>query len=192
MRINTESANKNVKEKTGKSFDLIVIDHIQLLKFSESDKDEKETMNQFISFFRKMSLSFLDENKEIAIILLSQVNREGIAYSQRKNGSYLLQHVAEASELERASTYIITTYVSPEHQISKLIKVGTLKLRNAPLLMDTVNVFADGEYYQVGQTSTPEQAEYTAADLGLDDNTPINQSISDASLDSIFAGIDLL
>ena len=187
-----EKANKNVKEKTGKSFDLIVIDHIQLLKFSESDKDEKETMNQFISFFRKMSLSFLDENKEIAIILLSQVNREGIAYSQRKNGSYLLQHVAEASELERASTYIITTYVSPEHQISKLIKVGTLKLRNAPLLMDTVNVFADGEYYQVGQTSTPEQTEYTAADLGLDDNTPINQSISDASLDSIFAGIDLL
>lgn len=178
-----KKVNDNLLEQTGKGIDLLVVDHVQLLKYSDSEKDEKEIINSFVSFFRKMALSFLDEKREIAILLLSQVNREGLAYSKRHEGSYLMQHVAEASEIERSSTYILSVYTDSMSQISKLLKIGTLKLRNAPLLLNPVNVLADGEHYLVGNTPTSEQPAYQVEDLYS------NDANSSSSLDSLLATV---
>ena len=76
-----------------------------------------------------------------------------------------MQHIAEASELERSSTYIISVFTDATTQISKLLKMGAVKLRNAALPMDTINVFADGEYYHVGISPTPTQKEYSVSDV---------------------------
>ena len=119
----------------------------------------------YVSFFRRQALSFLNEKREVAVILLSQVNREGVTYAQRHDGRYQMQHIAEASELERSSTYVITVYADATTQLSKLLKIGAVKLRNAPLPMDTINVFADGEYYHVGISPTPTQKEYNISDI---------------------------
>ena len=71
-------------------------------------------------------------------------------------------------------------------QISKLLKMGAVKLRNAALPMDTINVFADGEYYHVGTSTQSEQVEYSTADLGLDDiGTPDPVKTEEALSDSL-------
>ena len=51
-------------------------------------------------------------------------------------------------------------------QASKLFKMGALKLRNAALPMDTVNVYADGEHYCVGEiVDVPKMMDYTSEDV---------------------------
>ena len=163
-----ELAKKQTLEKTEEEnhgIDLVVVDYIQLLKYASSEKDEFSVINMYVSFFRRQALSFLNEKREVAIILLSQVNREGVAYAQKHNGEYKMQHIAEASELERSSTYIISVFTDATTQISKLLKMGAVKLRNAALPMDTINVFADGEYYHVGISPTPTQKEYSVSDV---------------------------
>jgi hypothetical protein len=169
--------------------DLIVVDHIQLLKYASNVKDEYRVMNDYVSFFRKQSLSFLDSDREISIILLSQVNREGIAYAQKHNGMYLMQHVAEASEVERASSYIITVFTDPMSQVVKLLKMGAIKLRGSQLPADLIQVYADGELYQVGDTYIPEQGDYSTSDILEIPETLTTEF--DYSLESIMAGVSL-
>lgn len=181
----------DIKSKTGneQGIDLIVVDHIQLLKYASNTKDEYRVMNEYVSFFRRQSLSFLSTDRTVTVILLSQVNREGIAYAPKHDGAYLMQHVAEASEVERASSYVISVYTSPTSQVSKLLKVGALKLRGAALPLDTVNLFADGQYYQVGMISTPEQSDYSMEDIGLDDSPKETEDDAPPSLEALLEGL---
>lgn len=178
-----ESAERGNGEDHG--IDLLVVDHIQLLKYAISGKDEFAVINYYVSFFRQQSLSFLHQKREIAVMLLSQANREGLHYAQRHDGQYLMQHVAEASEIERSSTYIISVYTDATVQISKLLKMGAVKLRGAALPMDTINVYAEGEYYQVGETELPDQQDYDYSDVGLGDVTS-----SDSSVDDVLSNLD--
>lgn len=182
---------KHLKSKNNDDhgIDLIVIDHIQLLKYASSTKDEYKVMNEYVSFFRRQSLSFLDEDRQISVLLLSQVNREGIGYAKKHNGMYQMQHVAEASEVERASTYIISTYTDAMSQVTKQVKIGTIKLRNAQLPMDSINVFADGANYQVGDVYIPEQTTYENYDISVA-NGASSQAI-DYSLDDLMEGLIL-
>ena len=155
---------KSKQEDEEHGFDIIVIDHIQLLKYASSTKDEYRLINEYVSFFRRQSLSFLRSKNEIIVILLSQVNREGIAYAhgEKHYGEYLMQHVAEASEVERASSYIVSVYTDAQTQITKQLKVGALKLRGSSIPSSTMTVYADGKYYQVGETQLPEQLDYSS------------------------------
>lgn len=181
-----EDSVKNNPDDTDHGIDIVVVDHIQLLKYSDAVRDEFSVTNMYVSFFRQQSLSFLHQKKEITVILLSQANRAGIDYAQKHNGNYKMQHIAEANELERSSTYIISVFTDATTQISKLLKMGAVKLRNAALPMDTINVFADGEYYHVGTSTQSEQVEYSTADLGLDDiGTPDPVKTEEALSDSL-------
>lgn len=149
------------KQDEEHGIDILVVDHIQLLKYASNVKDEYRLINEYVSFFRKQALSFLGTKREIVVILLSQVNREGIAYAQKHDGLYKTQHVAEASEVERASAYIVTVYTDSQAQITNQLRVGTLKLRGSSIVDTTINVYANGNYYQVGETQLPEQLEYS-------------------------------
>lgn len=157
---------KLAKSQTGKGIDVVVIDHIQLLKFAVAGLSESTVINMYVSFFRQQSLSWLHEKREVSIILISQANREGTAYAQKHDGKFRSQHVAEASEVERASSYIISVYTDPQVQITKQLKVGAVKLRGSALPDSTMTVYADGQFYQVGDTSVPEQMDYSS-DIAL-------------------------
>ena len=157
--IKEKSKDKQDEEEHG--IDILVVDHIQLLKYASNVKDEYRLINEYVSFFRKQALSFLGTKREIVVILLSQVNREGIAYAQKHDGLYKTQHVAEASEVERASAYIVTVYTDSQAQITNQLKVSTLKLRGSSIVDTSMNVYANGNYYQVGETQLPEQFEYS-------------------------------
>ena len=169
---------KKSLEKTGKEghgIDILVIDHVQILKFTKVVENEYALINSYVSFFRQQSLSFLGEDRQIVVILLSQVNREGLDYATRNNGAYKMSQIAEASEIERASSYIITVHTNAMSQASKLFKMGALKLRNAALPMDTVNVYADGEHYCVGEiVDVPQMMDYTSEDVFGDSGSQLS------------------
>lgn len=173
-------------QETNKGIDILVVDHAQLLKYARTDMAESSVVNMYVSFFRQQSLSWLHEKKQITVFLLSQVNREGMDYAQKHNGMYLMQHIANASEIERASTYMISVYNDSQLQMMKILKVGTMKLRNAQLLSDTVQVYADGAYYQVGDTAVPEQEDYSTDDL-FGDTQPAQLQQTEYSLDDMMA-----
>lgn len=181
-----KEVDKLAQSETGKGIDILVVDHIQLLKYAVTGMQENAVINMYVSFFRQQSLSWLHEKKEISVILLSQVNRAGMDYAQKHNGMYLMQHIAEASEIERASSYIITTYTDAMSQVTKLLKVGAIKLRGAQLPLDTINVFADGEYYQVGEATPPEQQDYSASDIFSTSSQ--ETSDGDISMDDLLGG----
>lgn len=160
--------------------DIVVVDHIQLLKYVNNDdnKDELRVLNMYVSFFRRQSLSFLNTKRPVSVILLSQVNREGIAYAVKHNGNYMISHVAEASELERASTYIISLYSDAETQVTKQIKIGALKLRNAQLPTTTSATRAEGKYYMIGNP-LPKESNYKKVDILQDDESSIKEKEND-------------
>ena len=164
-------------EETGKGVDLLVVDHIQLLKFAVSGLSESTVINMYVSFFRQQSLSWLHEKREIAVILLSQANREGYAYAQRNNGMYKSQHVAEASEVERASSYIISVYTDPMTQITNQLVLGAVKLRGAQLPASPVTIYTSGEVYQLGDTKIPDQMDYSNV-IDLSNDVPSNNNYS--------------
>lgn len=170
-----ESKNNNMH-----GIDILVVDHIQLLKYAGEVQYEYSTINKYVSFFRNQSLSFLHQKREIIVILLSQVNREGIKYASKHGGQYLISHIGEASEIERSASYIVSVYSDAENQVSKILKIGALKLRGASLPMDTINIFSDGLYYQVGDTSIPEQPEYDIEAIVSNNDNANNKSFQDA------------
>ena len=79
-----------------------------------------------------------------------------------------MHQLAEASEIERASAYIITTYASKTSSIEKQVKVGAIKLRNASIPLEPINVPADGEHYRIGISSSS-TVDTTANDYTVDD-----------------------
>jgi KaiC/GvpD/RAD55 family RecA-like ATPase len=166
---------KRAQQETGKGIDLLVVDHIQLIKFAVTNMDPTTVINMYVSFFRQQSLSWLHTKRQIAVILLSQANRDGHTYAMKHDGAYLPQHVAEASEIVRAAAYIISVYTDAMVQVTKQLKVGAVKLRGSQLPTTTINVFADGAFYQVGDDVIPEQMDYskmsssTNSDYKLDD-----------------------
>lgn len=170
---------KLAREETGHGVDLLVVDHIQLLKFALTDRDTIATINFYVSFFRQQSLSWLHEKKQIAIILLSQANREGYAYAQKNQGQYLTQHVAEASEVERASAYIISVYTDAMSQLTKQLTLGAVKLRGSALPMSVIPIYADGSVYQVGDIVSSKPTI----------TTPVESSISLTDINDMLGGV---
>lgn len=164
---------KLAREATGHGIDLLVVDHIQILKFAVSGLDTIATINMYTSFFRQQSLSWLHEKRQISVILLSQANREGYAYAQKTDGQYLSQHVAEASEVERASAYIISVYTDSMSQITNQLKLCAVKLRGAALPASVIPIYEDGSMYQVGNltpdinvsTTTTEETHLSLNDI---------------------------
>jgi len=174
---------KLARKETEHGIDLVVVDHIQLLKFAISGLDTISTINMYVSFFRQQSLSWLHEKRNVSIILLSQANREGYSYAQKNNGAYLSQHVAEASEVERASAYIISVYTDAMSQITNQLTLCAVKLRGSALPPSVIPIYEDGSVYQVGEINK------TIVDL--DDNivTNDNSKITMDALDSMLGDL---
>lgn len=188
--IKNESLEKNKEENHG--IDLLVIDHAQTLKFSKPTDNEYALINSYVNYFRKQSLSFLGEERQIAIIIISQVNREGLDYASKHNGEYKMHQIAEASEIERASTYILTTYASKTSSISKLVSIGAIKLRNASIPLEPINIYADGEHYTIGisdsSTIDTTVCNYTVEDIMQTQETSNTSSDLEKILSEMFKG----
>ena len=89
------------KEQTGKGIDFIIVDYIQLFKeYKETGGyGEYSTLTQWVNDFRKMSLNYLGEDREIPIVLLAQLNRDAWNEDREKYKKYAKNESIRQSNL---------------------------------------------------------------------------------------------
>ncbi len=143
--------------------DAIIIDYVQLFKHIGSDDkskkryiEPKDVVNSYMSFFRKLCLNF--RGRPIALIPLSQCNREGFKAATKKGGEYDLTAIAEANEIERCSYRIMSLYSNEQLKVSKLVKLQLLKQRDGETIITPIQVYVDPEHYLFGDTNEPTES----------------------------------
>lgn len=180
---------KLANQETGHGIDLLVIDHAQLLKFDASMKsvgNETNVVNAYVSFFRQSVLNWIKSGRQIAGLILSQSSREGWKEAVRAEGKYRLTALAEANELERASSVVLSVFCSESLKQIKSAKIQILKNRDGEAWSEPMETFVDPVYYAFGDikgaiNSTPD------FNIGNINNlfTMDSESVSDlASLDN--------
>lgn len=140
--------NEELIEKTGHKADLIVLDHIQLLKFNDSKSatdNPYQLINYYTSYFREKAA-----REGYSVILVSQTSRQGYEYACKHNGRYLETGLAEANELERASTGIITVFATENGKNSNEITVQLLKNRFGEKMADPDQAPLIASHFMVG------------------------------------------
>ena len=179
-------------EETGRGIDMLVVDHAQLLKFDSSMKGlglETSVVNAYVSFFRQCCLNWVKTGKQISVLILSQASREGWKDAVRHEGKYKLTALAEANELERASSLVLSTYSSDTLKQINEAKVQILKNRDGQVWTEPVEVFVDPKYYVFGDVQngiTPDTA-FNLDNIGSIFDVDTNSLDSLTSLD----GLDL-
>ena len=143
---------KNMTEKTGHGVDILVVDHAQLLKFSGTMKitDPYQIVNYYVSWLRQQSLNFLGQGRGISVIIVSQTSRAGMEYAGKHGGQYLLTHAAEANELERSASYVISVFANDMSRGSNELMIQLLKSRNSETMLEPQTVKINPAYYQIG------------------------------------------
>ena len=83
--------------------------------------------------------------------MLSQSSREGWKDATKHEGQYKLTALAEANELERASSVVMSTYSNDALINMNAAKVSVLKSRNSRATPEPIETFVDPEYYVFGE-----------------------------------------
>ena len=169
------------KSHTSKGIDLIIVDYIQLFKQYKQLNltGEYNIITNWVNDFRKMSLNYLGQNKEIPIVLLSQLNRDAFndfkkkmdrdmknqtIYKYNNDNPYLpnkkivpehevvlsLSQIAGCVEIAKAANQIITIYADEELKASKNCWIQVLKNRDGETKLEPRNEYMNPVYYCVG------------------------------------------
>ena len=147
-------ADKKFRDATGSGLDAVVLDQVALLKYTSGSGKrygyDGALLNDWVSFFREQSLNFLDEGKQIAVILVSQTNRDAfITVSKAKSkGRYDASCASDAHELERSSSIMITLFKDLDKQNTLLVNIP--KARKGFIPEHPIDVEVYGEYYHIG------------------------------------------
>lgn len=146
------NSDKELIKMTGHGVDILVVDHAQLLKFSGSGRSQDPylVVNYYMSWLRQMSLNFLGQDRDISVIVVSQASRAGMDYANKHGGQFLLTHAAEANEIERSASYMISVYANDMTRSSNELMVQLLKSRNSETMLEPATVQINPAYYQVG------------------------------------------
>lgn len=158
---------KIAKTETGKGIDLVILDHVQLLKFQGANTIGREgsAINAFVSFFRQQAIDFLGEKRKVTVLLLSQTNRDGWRRAVRNEGKYSINALSEANELERGANLIMTVFSDESLKASKEAKVQLLKSRDGQTIIDPEVVYADFAYYVFGDMNDNTGASFADMDV---------------------------
>ena len=152
-----EKVDDQLKDETGFGIDAVIIDYIQLCKFSGSGMtyDANAQINSYVTFFRRLAQNFRKEKdangKEVVrmltMILLSQINRDNWRRARNNEGRYDITCLADANELERGSYRVFTTYTNEEMKGRSAAQVQILKNRTGQTMYEPAPVYADGAAY---------------------------------------------
>ena len=116
--------------------------------------NETNVVNAYISYFRQCALNWIKTGRQIAVLMLSQSSREGWKDAVRNEGAYKLTALAEANELERASSLVLSVFSSESLKQLKEAKVQILKNRDGESWSAPQEVFVDPKYYMFGENNT--------------------------------------
>ena len=185
--------------ETGKGIDMVVVDHIQLLKHRADNKlakDGRELINSFVSYFRKQSLDFLGTNRQVCFLLLSQANRssweeadagtrvlttgeDGKSHYKKVDiGTYSLTGLAEANELERSSSVVLSVYTNETYIQYNEALVMVLKARNGEAMEKPEKTNIEANCYFFGDDRRFKDTEDTSLqDILNDTNNSVNADL---------------
>lgn len=187
-----EKVNEELKEKTGRGIDIIVVDHIQLLKFNDAKSATDNPyfiVNYFTSYFREKAA-----REGYAVILVSQTSRQGYEYACKHRGQYLETGLAEANELERASTGIVTVFATTNGKDSNEITVQLIKNRFGEKMPDPQQAPLIADYFMIGTGTSLEPEEVGPA---FTSNTNISNFFqeqnksTDMNLDDLISSLNM-
>ena len=186
--INKEE--KKFIEKTGRGIDILFVDHMQLLKFIEgkASSDPYQVVNYFTSFFRQKAA----KSENMAVVLVSQTSRGGYEYACKHQGQYMLTGLAEANELERGATCVITLFSDDGLVASGEVQVQVLKNRYGERMLEPQTTPVRPEYYMVGNglDSTPQQVGAVFEEDGSFNNIAFNDGVDTTlNLDEMLGGL---
>ena len=128
-------------KRTEKGVDLVIIDHINLMKFNQTNNmNDYSKVNHWMSFFRKNSMNFVGRKKPVCFLVAAQSSRNGYEYARKHGGVYTLDGIAEGNEIERASTTVISIYTDAELKKSKCALMQVLKGRDCEEMTEPIVV----------------------------------------------------
>lgn len=142
---------------TGKGLEIIILDQLALLKYTAASGKkygyDGAVLNDWVSYFRKQSLDFLETARIITVFLVSQINRDSyLEASKPKNkGRYDITCASDASEIERASDAMITLYKDLDTKNTLLVNIP--KARRGVVPDSPIQIDVYGEYYHIGYLS---------------------------------------
>lgn len=181
----------------------IFVDHANLLKFQSKGKHNTvgDAINEYISFFRQMAICFrkdqVGKDRQISVILLCQINRTGLSKAsdtgkndERKAGKYDINALAEANELERASSYVFTCYVNEAMKSTKEARVQLLKNRFGRSQEEPEKVCVDLAYYSYGAFSDDDESGIDFSEVSNDFSTYMNVDLN-SELDDLNIDLDI-
>lgn len=172
LRQKLQEIDDEMIAKTGYPLDAVFWDHMNLFKFSGSNKGQSEgsAINEYASFVRQLGLNFrrdpkTGEKRKLSMFMLAQINREGWKRAVKNKGAYDLRSLADANELERASSVIVSIFTDDDLKGAKEAVACLLKNRNGAPIGNTVSLYADMEAYLVGDEMAGFNDVMTAGDV---------------------------
>ncbi len=165
----------NFIKTTGRGVDLVVIDHLNLLKFSDSSgMNDYSKVNHWMSYFRRNCMNFLKKHKQVCILVAVQCSRDGYERAKRNGGTYSLTGVAEANEVERASENVLAIYSDCSLKEHLKAKIQIIKGRNCGETSTPLMISVNPKYYIVSDNDEDEEN----LDNDLTDVTAINKKVN--------------
>ena len=148
-------------KETGKGLDLIIVDHIQMLAFTNQDNKQMENtvINRWCNYFRSQCLDFLKSKRQVHVILVSQINRQGYLKALRNHGMYDMTALKEANEIETCASVIIGVFSDTSLIASNQTMIGILKNRDGSRFGDAIQVPANYPYQLIGGVGFNENLE---------------------------------
>ena len=156
-------ADNSFIKRTGHGIDLVIVDHLNLLKFDSGEKayNDYSAVNHWMSYFRKNAVNFLEQKREIAILCACQSSREGYKNAV-KNKQYDLTGIAEGNEIERSSQLVLSIFTTDRDREENRTKMQILKSRDNKPTTELLLVGLEPKYYTFGLEV--EQPEYNNDD----------------------------
>lgn len=138
------------EQRTGKGIDLIVIDHLNLLKFTDNGAmNDYAKVNHWMSYFRKNCLNLAKKNKQTCILVAVQCSRSGYEQARKNDGQYELTGAAEGNEIERSSENVIAIYSDSDLKANNTFKIQLIKGRNCDTMPEPILAYVNPKYYLI-------------------------------------------
>lgn len=168
-------------EETGHGLDLIVVDHIQMLQFSDNNSRQSENtiINKWVNYFRGQCLDFLKTKRQLHVTLCAQINRQGFMRACKHDGMYDLTALKEANEIETASSVIITLFNTEKLAAGNEIKFSIIKNRDGSKSEIADTIYCDLAHSLIGGDDVTSDQEF--ASMTMDDLVTASQSEIDVS-----------
>ena len=196
------------KKNTGKGIELVIVDYIQMFKKFDNISSEYESYNNWVNYFMKLSNNYIEKDKSIPIILLSQLNRdawksESVAKrNEAKNSAapptakkkstdiyFNLSQVAGSLEIARAANQVFVIYTDESLKMCNQCQIYYLKSRDGQTMDYPVNVSMNCKYSFVGEFEGINRS-YNVFDGTLEDIFDTNASETTFCFDEEFVGMD--